>query len=85
MHLCKKLQYRDQATSAREGACHQIYFQNQFHAKLQSHLPKNNGRAKEKTPKIIIKMNRTEHLPGVQALHLPLILPDVQHFILKVR
>lgn len=75
MHLCKKLRYRDQAISAREGACHQIYSQNQFHAKLQSHLPKNNERGREKNPKIIIKMNRTEQLPDVQALHL--ILLDV--------
>lgn len=59
MHLCKKLHYRDQDTSAREGACYQIYFQNQFHAKLQSHLPKNNERQREKTPKIITEMNRT--------------------------
>lgn len=34
----------------------------------------------KKPPKIIIKMNRTEHLPDVQALHLPFILPDVWHF-----
>lgn len=77
MHLCKKLRYRDQTTSAGEGACHQIYFQNQFHAKLQSHLPKNNERGREKTPEIIIKMKRTEHLPDVQALHLPFILLDI--------
>lgn len=59
MHLCKKLHYTDEATSAREAACHQIYLQNQFHAKLQSHLRKNNQRGRGKTPKIIIKMNRT--------------------------
>jgi len=71
------LHYRDQAISAREGACSQISFQNQFKTKLQSHLPKNNETRTEKPHKIMIKMNRKEHLPDVQALHLPFIPLDI--------
>lgn len=51
-------------------------FQNQFNAKLQSHLPKNNESERENPPKIMIKVNWKEHLPDVQALHLPFILLD---------
>lgn len=58
---------------------HEVKFisKNQFNAKLQSHLPKNNETGGGKPPKIMIKMKKKEYLPDVQALHLPFIFLDV--------
>lgn len=55
--------------------------QNQLNAKLQFHFPKSNkARRKKKAIRIVINKNRKEHLPGVQALHLPPIFLLVWHF-----